>query len=266
MNARVLTLYFSETPNINTLNVNNLMLLSAASLPCLSYVLAGSYAVGVDIFEMADPSILYINLQFDDYNNLERVDHFVISTATSYLAVLDGAVIDMVGNAVVPISPLAAMLVSLFTGDIISPTLWSYNLNLNVEPCVMSFVFSEIVNSSTLNTGVLTLQNRQVPTNAVCEACAKLAFPSTADCLACTSSNIARQTLMAVTTSAILNDRFVAFDLTRNDCNTLKYTTTLAVSRDTTWLSFPVTAIDDMFGNHINAINPMSAQKSPQFY
>lgn len=78
----------------------------------------------------------------------------------TYLGVLPGAAYDTAGNYLVPIPYTDALQITKFLPDTVAPILTSFDINLNVNPVLLTLTFNEAVDIETFNVTAITLQSR----------------------------------------------------------------------------------------------------------
>ena len=213
-----LVLNFSETVNINTVELTQITLSGVSSSS--SYTLTGGVVVNRD----HTPS-LTIELSTPDLNAIKFDTDLAVGMESTRLTITAAAVEDMNKNRVVPIT--SPLLTSQFTADAVPPTLVTFDLNLNTG--VLTLTFSETVNAMSFDATQVTL----LPfTNATDEA---FTFSSE-----------------SVTYSP--NGTVLNVNISLNDQNTIKQLQTLAVDNNSTLLSLTNETVEDMNGNAVQSV------------
>ena len=100
---------------------------------------------------------LTLKLSRLDMSALQSMVNLTISEITSYARALPGAVVDVNGNTAVTIDKDEAVPITVFNNDTANPTLLSFDLDLNDNLLILSFL--EAVMPDTLNTSGITLTN-----------------------------------------------------------------------------------------------------------
>ena len=127
MTSGVLTVSFSETMNVSSLALNQLVLQSKSSTPSSSLTdLFGTYS--------AQPAAqLSIVFDQDSLNSLKAIEDLVSDRTSSYLSIPSTAISDMSGNAVVGIARTAALQADSFVSDRLSPNLLHADVDLHAN-------------------------------------------------------------------------------------------------------------------------------------
>ena len=267
MDEGYVTLYFSETVNVSSINCSEITF--SSTLECFTwYTLTGcvinttnvSYT-SIDVGTSGSGSGDYgstpnwltpyhyatqvsFSLTLSDLNQLKALEIApdALSTYLSYTneTIMDQSDLSLVGRSCagngLPILP------SDFTTDMTRPEIHSFNLSLNREELVISF--SETVRSETLMIGLISLQNDK-------------------------SSEFASQnhTLGAdlYTRSYDGPTDVLTIKLGRDDLNAVKFLTDLAVSNTTTYLTAERLSVMDMRSFSLVEINATSALQVDHF-
>ena len=139
----------------------------------------------------------------------------------------------MSGNALVPIEADNAKQAIDHDTDVTAPALVAYNLDMDVG--IISFTFTETVNTSSFVPSLITLQN------------------------AVTSTSEYQLTGGLVTKTDGIH---VNVTITVDDLNEIKKLRDVAVSKETTFMTFPAEMVKDMTGNKIVAlVDGLSARR-----
>ena len=161
--APVLTLYFSETVNVSTLNIDQITLHPAEDSSDhveQSYTLqpGPEYPLGTFTNSTNGPIVLlYIGTL--DSNEIKRRTSLATLKNNTYIGITNDTVRDMVGLDVVPINNSTTHMVSGYTEDATNPTLLSFDFDLNSGSLILTF--DETVDASSLQETAITLQNHQ---------------------------------------------------------------------------------------------------------
>ncbi|KAL5489584.1 hypothetical protein EMCRGX_G018694 [Ephydatia muelleri] len=170
------------------------------------------------------PSTLQISLTQGDLNNIYTNPALATMATNTYIVVASDAVYDTHLNPNELQGPLPVL---FYTVDRTSPTLLNFDLNMNTG--MVTFVFSETVNSSILTPSVITLQNA-------------LSFPAS-------SYTLTGGTVVPSVAPSLM------FNLTLADLNGIKRQNMLATSSVTTFIAFGDNLISDMHGNRIGSVS-----------
>jgi len=138
MDSRTFYLYFSETVNVSSIQVEEITLQSATVVIDEVVTLSPpTQPNGLD-----DP-VIPISLSIFDTNNLTSLTHLYNSMNDSYLSVTNLTVVDMNGNTLVPISNTAAIKASSYIPDVTNASLLNFTVNLDTG--TISLFFNETV-------------------------------------------------------------------------------------------------------------------------
>ncbi|KAL5489581.1 hypothetical protein EMCRGX_G018691 [Ephydatia muelleri] len=207
--ARI-TLLFSEIVNSSSLNFNGVTLQSFSTNPDNTFTLTGG------TYPVANSKNITIFLSMQDAIILKQNRLICAQQGICYISISSSAISDMSGNIVKPTS--VGLLVVNFIKDTISPTLQSFNLDMNMG--YLNLTFSEIMDARSLQYGKLTIQQTLAPT-------------------------LARYMLTGGTLLSALFDYRVAILLTQQDFYGIEATTFAKLSTDT-FLYIDSSAITDL--------------------
>jgi hypothetical protein len=146
MNTGVITLFFSETVNGSSINVEGVTFAAAVGGAGVSLTTSSP--------EAAYSDSLSITLSLADLNELKRVTGLCTAAETTFMIISSSALVDMNNNNV---TAVASQSTTNYTADGTNPTLVSFALDMNVNVLTMSF--SETVNASSLRSTEITLRN-----------------------------------------------------------------------------------------------------------
>ncbi len=223
MNTGVLTLYYSETVDPQTLDLsqfalqNEELLLSTFS----AHILTGGEVSG------ESTPWFTVTLNLPDLNEIKRISTLATSLDDTYIRVTAAGLQDMNGNYIVPIPSSSALKVSQYTPDQTRPQVVSFDLNLSSER--LTLTFSETVNSSSVDTSGLVIQSA--------------AFGD--------SPGMRRLEGGSVLTP---DDTVVEIQLDASDLNYIKSVSSLATSESNTYLLIDNSTVTDMNSNLVVAI------------
>jgi hypothetical protein len=154
MNALLMTIIFSETMSVSSVNVSEIALQSAsvAGAGTTQVTLTDSSVVTVD-----DNTTIVVSLSDADADALQLDDNLAVSSQTTFMTISSEGALDTAGNLITAVDSSNALAVTTFTDDTTAPSLVSCAVNMTSG--VVSLVFDEIVRSSSVNTTLFTLLN-----------------------------------------------------------------------------------------------------------
>lgn len=238
MNNGYLTLYFSETVNVSTINFGGVTLQLDSSVATNS---TSSYTLtkGVVLTPSNSPNVVLV-LNNNDLNAL-KTRGIATSNLTTWIT-LSAAVMDTTSLLVLDvINGVNAIMVTTYTPEYNLPMLQSFVIDLNTGTLTLSF--NETVNANSLDTTQLTLASGRNITDS--------AHTYT---LTNTSSVTSQPNLPTVT---IIMSTF--------DLNRIKQLTALCTSQNTSYLYVSSQAVADTFGNLNLRVPPTQAIRAQQF-
>eukprot|EP00049_Salpingoeca_infusionum_P013900 m.258945 g.258945 ORF g.258945 m.258945 type:complete len:2013 (+) comp15549_c1_seq6:290-6328(+) len=222
MDSAVVTLFFSEIINPDTLNVSTLTLQSLSTNT--SQILDGTQSQDPD-------SVLLIHLTQDVMFLLKKDRNLATSVNTSLVSFESSLLEDMSGNTVQPQPPTLA---SAFTPDTTQPVLSTFHVNLTGSTITLEF--SEPVDPLIFNAAAITLHNQS------------------------NTSTSSFYTLTDSTVVSTLPSSQMTVRLSNVDQDALALTEDLAVSLHTTFLTCLSVLVVDMTGNQVvNITQPLPA-------
>jgi len=233
LTQKLITLYFSETVNLQSFQPTQLVLQSKSngtSIGALSYRLTNTSNVTA-----LDESTFQIKLSNSDFDNIQLSDGIATSRAAAWMSYSTNLVADMSGNQLTPTLSTSAMQASNYTADTMKPTLLSFELNMDSR--VLVFHFSEAVRVS----------NFQVT------SCSLQATPSFND-------SFTGVTLQAATVLTG-NNKDVSIQFSVNDANIIKTLPMLCTAVSNCYISIGASAITDMASNSLVRIQTSNAQQ-----
>jgi len=162
LSSDVLTLYFSETVNRESLDITQIIIQNSTSITTSFYQLtSGRVPAG-------NNRIITITLDRTDANEIKRLTTLATNSASTYISFTSSLVSDLNNNLVEPISNSSAWQVAMYVPDTTNPTLVSFDFLLaaeNTPPILLILHFSETVQASTLNVRNVVLQLNQSTTD-----------------------------------------------------------------------------------------------------
>ena len=214
-----------------TRNVSRNQTETAASLPISGAILS----------QGSDKTVVTLRLSTAQLNFIKANESLCTGMTNCYLSISNSSAQDIAGNPVFGIDNQDAQSVSGFTNDTSSPTLMSWNLNLNDS--LLELSFSETVNVLTLTPSAITIQN----------VANRTASPSS---VAYTLS------MLSVLTQ---NGPLLRVRLSPVDFNNLKALSNLATVRHDSYITFTANAIMDMFNVQVAPVVPGDAVRVARY-
>ena len=154
MNFGVLSLTFSETVNVSSFTVQEIIIQDNEYTFIVS-VLLWHQLVGGSI-PTNDSTIVNVVLDDYDLNRIKKLTDIATGENNTYIRVTSDLVRDMNKNAVEEIINGRAIGVTRFTPDMISPRVTKFHLDMDVG--VLHLTFSETVNASSIDVTSLFIQ------------------------------------------------------------------------------------------------------------
>jgi hypothetical protein len=232
LDTRVMTLTFSETIEVTSIQPTSLTLIDSASSPTFSVTLEGG-AVTLD-----DVTSVSITLEDSDANRIKAAFGLATSVGTTYLLWDHLFATDVVGNNVTS-NTVTGLQVTNFTQETTSPTLASFTLDMDALELVL--YFDETVDEATFDVSTIQLQSAASITAGT-------------ETYTLTGGDFARSNLTAI-----------AINITKVDADNIKALSQLCISTVTTFISFSTDMVEDMAGNAVVAISSSSAKRVAQF-
>ena len=234
MDKGEMKLTFDETVDAATFKVKQLTLQASADAPANArYELTEKSTPS-----KVDETIITVSLTLKDMNAIKRNTKLCTEKTSTYLTITTAAVKDTAGNTVTAVTNGKATGASKFTADTTSPTLQSYELNLQADTITMQF--SETVKASSIVGSKLTLQSSQ------------------------TSSAVSL--LLAFKSNPEQDDSdTLTLTLTVPNSNAIKKLASLATSDASTFLAVDPKAVTDMNAREVVEIKSSAAQKVKTF-
>ena len=224
MDSDLLTLTFSETVDASSINYTSITLISAPN----STDEFGVYTLTGGNSSTGDSFIIDLIFSKEDSDEIRRLYNLATSSLTTYLVLDQGGIQDVVNNEVVGIGASDPINVTVFTPDTTDPTLVSFDLDFDTSQLFLTF--SETVDTTTFVVQEITLVSHNNASHP--------AFTS----FSLTGGN-----------SSLENSTFITVNLTLDDTNEIKRLVELAITNETTFISFTSDLIDDMNANNVIA-------------
>ena len=219
-----LTLNFNETVDLRTFDAKAITIQNTATSAnqTVSRTLVGGSASESDSATSFKVSLLPADLNF-----LKQNTSIATTLSNSYLSITSALITDMNARLVLAIPDTSALQASAHDRDVTHPILVSAELDLSRS--TLSLVFNEVINASTVDVTLITIQNA-------------VAVPSTGASHTLTGGS--------VSTDSSTN---IVVTLIESDLNSLKVNTSLATSRANTFVSLSANAAEDMESNAIQS-------------
>ena len=173
-----------------------------------------------------DETRLYIGLSKEDTDELKRLEGLGTAEDNTFLSWDTDAVDDMAGNNVTARDVSSGLGVREYTSDATEPHLVAYELDMDAG--VLTMTFSETIKVSSANANSLTLHG---------------------------SANGGESHTLTGGDFSEDDSTVVSVALTRDDLNSVKVQTNLAVSEETTFLSIDGGAVTDMEDLGVEAVS-----------
>jgi len=154
MSGLTMTLTFTETVDVSSLDVQGLMLVSSQAVGALSYALtSGSSGV-----TSGNGPIVNVSIGVGDANTIKGLVGLAVDANTTLLAVTAGSVRDMNGNNVLGRAAANALNVGRYIANRVRPNLERFAVDVNATKLILNF--DQPVNASTLNFSAIVLIGR----------------------------------------------------------------------------------------------------------
>ena len=231
----LLTLFFSESVDVSTLNVTQITLVGLPDFPDSDmYTFTPTTSSRSN---STDGPVIEVQISAFDLNELKKLTQLATSCLTTYISVTSQLVDDMNGNPVVPVSSSIAILTANFTRDTTPPELVQFELDVDRGEIILTF--SETVFGSSLDPSSITIRN---------------------------SYNESTQYLTLLPRSLQLpNDVVLTLQLTDEELNELKRMRNLGTNSSNSFLSILNTTIHDMNENYIVPISRLHLLAAAEF-
>ena len=233
MNTGNLTLTFSETVNIATLNVTYLTIQSTNDSDNVSYTLTEmpTYPNGSASFS-EDGLVVNIALGHVDLNAIKKIRTLATSRNDTFLSWSESLIEDMAGNFVEEQLSVEALDTESYEPDVTPPKLTSFDLDMDEGRLILTFTETVQVNDSLDVTQITLLA----------------------------ANSITNDTLLSYTLTDLPpyesdtmdeDGPIVTIRLGFTDLNALKYRSELATSENNTFLSITNLTVVDMNDNYV---------------
>ena len=223
MDQGTIDVYFNETVDVSSLNVEEITVQNELTVSDDTTFHVFTIEANTSSISLDRPEIT-ITIGDDDLNEMKRLSDLAVSAQTTFLNFTSLAISDANSNQLTPTS----LGVTNYINDTTDPVVTSFSFDLDSGR--LHFTFSETVNSSSLRTDQITLQNVVSTAN------------STVMVHSLTLNGGYRLTLEDSTT--------VTVELLKADLDDLK-AVPIATERDTTFLSISSQFVSDMNGNPV---------------
>ena len=155
-----LTLTFTETVNVSSLNVTQLTLINQRSENIASFYTLQSFPPypNTSISYSDDWPIVLVHIGHEDLDAIKNIRDLATREENTLLIITDSAISDNAGNSVVPRMHHDAQRVDVYTPDTTRPELYSFDLDLNNGRLILTFTETIKILDS-LDVTQITLQN-----------------------------------------------------------------------------------------------------------
>ena len=225
LSNNTLTVLFDETVNASSLMVIELTFFGTDNL-----TLGPEYTLTGGVSNSSDGTVLVVDLTRNDLNALKQNLQYYISDTTTFIYPTSSFIRDMSGNFLS--QPLGPIAISIFYPDIIPPRIESAFLDMNQGILILSY--DEVVLGSSLNVEEVFIQAR---------------IGATANEQRLRLNRTLGSADQTGTTDGV--DSEISIRLGANDLNELKRLTQIAISINSTYLSFSQFSIVDTSGNRV---------------
>ncbi len=230
LTSELLTLTFSETVRVSTLNIDQTTIQRDMIISPDSYWMLREGRVITN-----DSTVVIVQLANSDLNEIKIRTSVATEINDTFLSATDRFVRDMNTNWNAAISTATPLQVTAFTGDDVRPELERFALDRD-GPGLLTLFFTESVNASSLDVTMVTL----------------LMAPGNVDLS------------YTLTSSSVTNSNdgpIIEVELSSEDLNRIKIVPQLAISGSTSFISFTEYLVTDMNNNAIVAITPDNATR-----
>jgi hypothetical protein len=227
LTSSVLSLTFSETVNLNSLDLSGLTFQGSKTSDAEKVTLTGGTRLDLTTNES---TVTEITLSTTDTNAIKRNLNLAVSNTTTFISSTGVIVRDVNAIASLAIASSDALAVTTFTADGVNPTLTAFSLDLNGSN-TLSLTFDETMKSSTMNVTQITLQD-----SATQSAGASFAYTLTNSLTSTTDS-----TSITVT-------------LSKTDFNAITARASVCSTRDNCFIVLTAAAGEDMAANPLTPI------------
>ena len=237
MNEGTIDIYFNETVDVSSLDVEEIIIQNELTLSENSTFYVFTIEANTGSTSLNRPEIT-IQIGDDDLNEIKRLSDLATSVHSTFINFTSLAIADSNGNQLSPIHLQA----SSYTPDTTYPLVSGYSFDLDSGQ--LHFTFSETVNVSSLGTNQITLQNVRSTTSATME--------------------VHSLTLKGGYVLTSGDNTTVTVELLKTDLDDLK-AVPIATERDTTFLSITSAFILDMNDNPVVSIETNNATMVSEF-
>ena len=255
MNTGTLLLNFTETIDILSLNISEILLQPMQHTPDEDYKFIHQLRHGnpprLSSTQSSDYHIIRVDIGEDDLNEIKRIKELAREINTTYISFSESFVSDMFGNPIVALPNGMAQKASAYEEDVTGPLLRSFTLNLTSEKLVLTF--DETVDTSTISITNITLLSELendgsgIPLNILSGSGSGEPMSD--------EYRIHSYTLMDFISITDIDGPIVIINLTDDDLHNIKLMTNLASNPNNTYLQLLEQAFLD------NALEPNYNQK-----
>ena len=156
MDSGEVSLTFSETVDVSTLDLSAITLQSNESDPSVYWRL-----VGGNVTNTLNSTIVVFYFDIDDFNMLKKLRGLATDTSNTYITIDAGGIVDMNRNPVTEINSNKSLRADSVESDVTDPRLVEFDLDMNTGQIYLTF--DETVEASSLRLTEITLQNDTDP-------------------------------------------------------------------------------------------------------
>ena len=154
LTSEILSLSFSETVDVSSLDVRDIVLQNDTGLYDEHF-----YRLTTGSFDDTDTAVVHIALSFDDITELKKDRLLATTENNTFISFTSEFVSDTTGNRIVDIPTYDALQADLVIADRIRPQLNAFDLDLTLG--ILYLFFSETVDPYSLNLNQIRLQNNE---------------------------------------------------------------------------------------------------------
>ena len=232
MDEGQLILTFSERVNPATLDAKKVSFANAGKSTVVHRLTGGSTT-------SVEDKIIIVDIIKADLNALKGNNQLVTSRSNSFLLMDSGVINDVENRRAIAIADGSAIQVTNYTKDSTGPQLESFELKMTggIPPLILELTFDETVDVNTLTATEFTLQ---------------------------AAANASGSDLITLTGGALseVNAASVEITVTATDLATIRSKSPLGANVPNTFLSLSSSAVKDMVGTNVQAIQNTAAKQA----
>ena len=229
LQARILTLIFSEAVQVSSLSINQFTLQNRRLTPTQSFSLTSSSST-----QSSDGTDFIIDISNADFNSISALHPLSTSIEDTFLSVTSNGVQDFAGNNLVPIPSTSALPASNHSLDRTSPRLTAAYFDGNTG--ILRLEFDETVSLESFTPQAVRLQN--------------------------SASSPSQSLVITAGTATRPINTAISLELSDADRNAIKSMADLLTDISNSFISFPSSLVQDM---HSNQVTPALASAARAF-